>query len=325
MRCFDVFNGDADGLCALRQLRLARPVRASLVTGLKREIELLRRVKAGPGDRVTVLDVSLDRNRQALDALLEAGAEVLWFDHHEAGVVPAHPRLVAVIDERGDCCTSILVDRHLQGEHRAWAVVGAFGDGMAEEALELAQGLDVDARALGRLRDLGESLNYNACGERESDVLVPPRTLYRILARYADPLEAARAEPVIARLHREREDDLARARTVPAARATAASAAWILPDEPWSRRVAGTFAHRLAQSDPDRAHAVLVPTTGGYRVSVRVPRRAAGPTAAAFCRRFPSGGGRARAGGIDRLAPARLAAFHAAFEAAWAPAAAPAV
>ena len=41
MSHWDVFNGDADGLCALQQLRLARPRESRLVTGLKREIALL--------------------------------------------------------------------------------------------------------------------------------------------------------------------------------------------------------------------------------------------------------------------------------------------
>lgn len=40
---YDVFNGDADGICALHQLRLARPrPEAQLVTGVKRDIRLLR-------------------------------------------------------------------------------------------------------------------------------------------------------------------------------------------------------------------------------------------------------------------------------------------
>mgnify|MGYP007000196212 len=43
---WDVFNGDADGICALLQLRLAQPKNSQLVTGIKRDIELLDRVEA---------------------------------------------------------------------------------------------------------------------------------------------------------------------------------------------------------------------------------------------------------------------------------------
>jgi len=38
---FDVFNGDADGICALTQLRNAQPREAELITGVKRDINLL--------------------------------------------------------------------------------------------------------------------------------------------------------------------------------------------------------------------------------------------------------------------------------------------
>src|SRR5678815_3472044 len=47
MRYFDVFNGDADGICALHQLRLADPLDSTLVTGLKRDIALLNRYLRG--------------------------------------------------------------------------------------------------------------------------------------------------------------------------------------------------------------------------------------------------------------------------------------
>lgn len=52
----DVFNGDADGICALHQLRLAEPRAATLVTGPKRDIALLRRAAQTVCTSVTVLD-----------------------------------------------------------------------------------------------------------------------------------------------------------------------------------------------------------------------------------------------------------------------------
>lgn len=42
MKIYDVFNGDADGICALVQLRLASPADSVLITGVKRDIELMR-------------------------------------------------------------------------------------------------------------------------------------------------------------------------------------------------------------------------------------------------------------------------------------------
>jgi len=311
MRHIDVFNGDADGLCALHQLRLAEPADAELVTGLKREIELLARVRACADCAVTVLDISLDRNRAALERLLAEGARVRWFDHHYAGDVPAHPRLEAHIDCSPSTCTSILVDRHLGGRFRRWAVVAAFGDSLRGPALELAAALGLDETRIETLRALGEALNYNAYGETEADVLIHPRALYRVLHAYEDPVDFAAREPIVAALIDRCRADLAAARAVAPAYADERCALYRLPDEPWARRVHGTFAHRLASDDPKRAYAVVrVRADRTFSVSVRAPRGAD-----ALCRRFPNGGGRATAAGIDGLPAERLEEFVRSFRA----------
>lgn len=90
MAHFDVFNGDADDMCALHQIRLAHPMPATLVTGPKRDIALLHRLNARHGDMVAVLDVSLDVDRRALLALPDRGVQVEYFDHHGASEVPDH-------------------------------------------------------------------------------------------------------------------------------------------------------------------------------------------------------------------------------------------
>ena len=61
MANYDLFNGDADGLCSLQQLRLHEPLDAELVTGLKRDIGLMAMIKPEAGDRITVLDVSMEK------------------------------------------------------------------------------------------------------------------------------------------------------------------------------------------------------------------------------------------------------------------------
>jgi len=310
MRCIDVFNGDADGLCSLRQIRLAEPAESLLVTGTKRDIALLDRVEAGAGDSVTVLDVSLERNRQGLLRLLERGARVRYFDHHCAGQVPAYPGLEAVIDPSEGVCTSVLVDRYLQGRHRIWAVVGAFGDNLDETALALGAGLALGAAELEALRDLGRSLNYNAYGESESDLLVAPEALYRTLALYDEPLGFISGSDLPRRLDAARRADLEAALAQRARWSREGASLYVLPDAPWSRRVHGTFANHLAAVHRGRAHAVLAPTTGGtYVVSVRAPA-GEGIGAEEFCRRFSTGGGRRTAAGIDRLPPEQLAEFQ---------------
>ena len=316
---YDVFNGDADGLCALQQLRLADPLEAQLVTGPKRDIALLARVDPAQAEQVTVLDVSLDRNRPALETLLAGGVPVLWFDHHHAGEIPAHPRLEAHIDISPAVCTSILVDRHLGGRYRAWAVVAAFGDGMGDAARALAATRSLSEAELERLRELGEALNYNGYGDTEADLTIHPAELHRQMRGEADPLRFAAEAAIVRRLADAMREDLAAARAIAPARADARCAVYLLPDAAWSRRVSGSFAHALAAAAPQRAHAVLTPSTaGGYTVSVRAPR--ARPRGAdAFCREF-GGGGRAGAAGIDRLPAAALDDFVARFaEVPWGP------
>jgi len=317
MRSIDVFNGDADGLCSLRQLRLAEPADSQLVTGPKRDIALLERVDAGPGDSVTVLDVSLERNRAALLGLLERGVRVRYFDHHFAGEVPAHAGLEAVLDTSRRICTSVLVDRYLKGRFRVWAVVGAFGDNLDDVALGLGASLALGAAELEKLRELGRSLNYNAYGESESDLLIRPAQLYARLAKYEDPLEFLAKEKIFTRLQAARHADLEAAMETPPRWSGERASATLLPDRPSSRRVLGVFANHLAGIDPRRAHAVLAPRTkGGYMVSVRVPA-SAGSSAEAFCRQFPTGGGRSEAAGIDQLPAERLEEFLEYFDAAF--------
>ncbi|BAN34019.1 hypothetical protein SCD_n00170 [Sulfuricella denitrificans skB26] len=316
MTHYDVFNGDADGICALHQLRLAYPRDSQLITGVKRDITLLERVVAKPGDRVTVLDISLDKNREALLALLEGGARVVYFDHHFPGDIPAHLGFDAHIDRAPDICTSLLVDRFLQAQYRIWAVVGAFGDNLHKAARRAAEPLQLNADQLDALQSLGECLNYNSYGETLADLHFPPDELYRLLHSYTDPFAFITEAPALQQLQQGYAEDMAKAGALQPEMVTEACALYILPDEAWSRRVSGSFGNRLAQSWPNRAHAILTRRSNGYTVSVRAPLTA--PTGADdLCRRFDSGGGRKAAAGINCLPETKVVEFVEEFRAAW--------
>jgi hypothetical protein len=301
MNRFDVFNGDADGICALHQWRLAHPAAATLVTGVKRDIRLLGRVQAAAGDAVLALDISLDTNRDDVQRLLAAGASLRYFDHHYAGDPIVHPALEATIDTAPDQCTSLLVDKALGGRFRAWAVVAAFGDNLHLAARQAAVSLDLDGDALESLAELGELLNYNAYGDSVADLHFPPDALYQQLASCVDPLEFIHEGPAFARLRAGFNADIANADAIAPCQKSAKAAAWLLPDAAWSRRVVGVLSNRLAVANPDRAHALLVPNKSGHlTVSVRAPKiRPVG--ADDFCRRYPTGGGRKAAAGINHL------------------------
>jgi hypothetical protein len=315
-RQFDVFNGDADGICALHQLRLEHPAQATLITGRKREIALLERVQAHAGDRVTVLDISLARNRVALDALLQKGVIVDYFDHHQAGELPVEPGLHAIIDTTPDVCTGMLVDRFLRGRQRPWAVVAAFGDNLADQARALGSAAGIDPTQLMLLQELGECLNYNAYGDSDEDLIIHPRLLYEHVRRYRDPWDFFANEPVFTRLRATRLHDLTSAHQNHERIELPVGTIVLLPDNAASRRVRGAFANKLAMASHDKAHAVLTPDRQrGYTVSVRAPKsRLHG--ADIFCALF-GGSGRPAAAGIDHLPRAQIAAFTSAFATAF--------
>ena len=316
MEDIDVFNGDADGICALTQLRLAEPRAARLVTGIKRDIDLLARVEANPGDRVTVLDISFDTNRAGVERLLASGAEIFYADHHYAGTIPQHERLTTIINEAPEVCTSILVNgSFLQNRYREWAIVGAFGDNLSQSAIALARPLELEPSRLEQLEQLGTYLNYNGYGESIEDLHFPPDRLFSLVSQHASPFDfMAEGREHFQQLAAGYADDMARAAALrPDTTSSSAAALFILPNEAWARRVSGVFSNDLANRHPDRAHAVLIAKSNGhYLISVRAPlQRRKG--ADALCRQFPTGGGRAAAAGINALPADQLGQFTNAF------------
>ena len=310
MAYIDVFNGDADGICALTQLRNAHRVESTLVTGVKRDIELVDKVEVAPGDQLTVLDISMDKNRRGVEKALAAGAQVFYVDHHYAGEIPQSPNLQAIINEAPDVCTSILVNGHLKGQFCAWAVVGAFGDNLKASAQSLAKQLTVTAEELEQLENLWIYINYNGYGENLADLIFAPADLFRLVSPYGNPLDFIRdSREKFQRLESGYRDDMASAAALKPVSESASAAVFILPNQPWARRVSGVYSNDLVNLHPARAHAVLTEkSNGNYLVSVRAPLR--NKTGAdELCRRFPTGGGRAAAAGINDLPGGMLEDF----------------
>lgn len=325
-RHIDVCNGDADGLGALLQWRLAHPVDAASVVrhvGLKRDHTLLHGVQARAGDEVTVIDMSLDGQRDAVLALLAAGVRVHHIDHHFGQPLPAHPLLRTDVDTAGDVCSGLIVHRLVGGRFPGWAVVCAHGDNLHGSARALGQAMGLDTAGQQALRTLGEALNHNAYGDSLADVRVPPAELLQRLMPFADPRQALRDDPTLPGLVQGMAEDMAHALAVPPCLDRAQARVWQLPDAAWARRASGSLANRHALAHPQQACAVMRPRAGGlWVVSVRAPL-AHPQGAAALCQAF-GGGGRDTAGGIDALADTDVPAFLSALQGhAWVRAAAP--
>ncbi|MBV5318189.1 MAG: acetyltransferase [Desulfobulbaceae bacterium] len=310
MNCIDVFNGDADGICALQQLRLLHPQPgARLITGVKRDVALLSRLAGTTASRITVLDISLDRNRVALEELLANRNSVFYADHHYSGAIPDSVFLEAYIDPSPLLCTALIIDRLLAGKFRPWAIAGAFGDNLDEVAIGHAEALGLTGDDITILRETGRLLNYNGYGLSVDDLLIHPADLFGEVHQYADPFSLHRDSTILRKLRGGYEQDMAKAAKIQPFRIYPAGRVFQFPQESWSNRVIGVFSNQVARDQPEMAHAtVLTNPDGSLMVSVRAPlttRRGADT----LCRQFASGGGRAAAAGINQLPAAELETF----------------
>jgi hypothetical protein len=307
---FDVFNGDADGILALLQLRLAKPKDSILITGVKRDIQLLQQVPSTQASSVTVLDISMEKNQQALASILNDNIEVFYVDHHRPGNIPSAKNLTSIIDTDANTCTSLLINEYLDGEYVLWAIVAAFGDNMllAAEKLAKQQGLSADEQE--QLKALGTYINYNGYGSTIEDLHIAPDKLFKRLLSYTNPFDLV-AEPnsVFTMLEQAYAADMLHASNAEVLHDDNVLQVVRLDNAPWSRRVSGVFGNELANRTPNKAHAVLtLNADNSYLVSLRAPlenKQGAGD----ICVQFDTGGGRAAAAGINRLSAEKLDKF----------------
>ena len=311
MTTYDVFNGDADGICSLIQLRLAEPAETTWITGVKRDIALAKQVPIAEPAQVNILDVSLDKNREAVDALLAAGSSVFYVDHHYPGQqLPQVENFTALIDTQPTTCTALLMDQHLEGRFHNWAITAAFGDNLNAVGEELAQKAGLTVEQTDALKMLGVCINYNGYGSAVEDLHFHPADLYREFVAFSDPLKLIASEPLAWQQLRDGyEADMTKGLAAPLLAETGSSLVVKLPDEAWARRVSGVLGNDLANQNPDKACAIVTEKAdGNYLVSIRAPlnnRTGADEVA----RQFPTGGGRKAAAGINALPAEQLDAL----------------
>lgn len=311
---YDVFNGDADGIFAIHQLRLANPTDdATLVTGVKRDIALLQKIQSVQNGTITVADVSLDKNRQELVELLQRNNRIFYIDHHYAGEIPEDEALEHHIESSATTCTSIIANSFLDGRFARWAMCGAYGDNLDEQANQLAHSADVSGSQRDILKEIGELFNYNGYGTRLEDLHFHPADLYRAVRPYNDPLLFHAQTDIVEQLRSGFAEDMARAEGRKNISPCAPHRMYSLPRSAWARRIAGVFSNRKAREQPEGAHAIIVENDDStFQISVRAPL-VARRHADTLCRQFPTGGGRAGAAGINYLPFDMLDQFTQAF------------
>ncbi len=309
---YDVFNGDADGICALLQLRLHSPQPSRLITGVKRDIKLLTQVASQQDvTGVTVLDISMEKNVDPLFELLKHQIPTFYCDHHRHGKIPHSQYLTALIDLNAEICTSLLINQHLDGAYTKWAVVGAYGDNLLNQAALLADEIGLSQNEKAFLQELGVLLNYNAYGSSLSDLHITPATLFTQLLDYPNPL--ALKDDFSSPYHRLKQGyqaDLAHIESLQATHINEEIRIFELPNEVWARRCSGVLSNKLANQEPNKAHAVLTlnQSEEDYTVSLRAPLSHR-TGADEICSSFATGGGRKAAAGINQLPIIRKAEF----------------
>ena len=307
---YDIFNGDADGIIALLQLRLAKPLDSQLVSGVKRDIQLVAGVNAQQGDTLTILDISMEKNIQGINDALEKGASVFYADHHRSGNIPVHQQLDAHIDLDANTCTCLIVDKLLAGQFHTWAIVGAYGDNLLTKADALSKQAGLSSEQAGQLKELGTLINYNGYGATVADLHFNPTVLFRLLLAYPSPFDLVQdLNSPLYTLQQAYQDDMARALSIVAMHSSGRLSVFELPNEAWARRISGVYGNLLANKKPDCVHVVLIKNDDvSYLVSLRAPlnnKQGAGE----LCSQFSTGGGRAAAAGINMLPIEMLTTF----------------
>ncbi|WP_299009796.1 DHH family phosphoesterase [uncultured Shewanella sp.] len=301
---YDIFNGDADGIIALLQLRLAEPKQSELITGVKRDIDLLNQLSdlLQPGDTVTVLDVSMQKNQQGLKMALEHGVSIFYADHHQSGVIPEDEHLTAHINLDPNICTGLIVDGLLKRQYHTWAIAAAYGDNLIKvaDALSLDAGLS-DEQA-EQLKSLGTLINYNGYGRCVEELHFHPKALFEALLDFPDPfLLFEEPNSIYYQLKALFDEDFANALAIAPDYSSDIVSVYHLPDEPWSSRISGVLGNHLANSAPNKAHLVLTRQSAHeVIVSLRAPINNK-QGAVTVCSQFATGGGREAAAGINAL------------------------
>lgn len=307
---YDIFNGDADGIIALLQLRFETPLDSQLITGVKRDIKLVKNVKVNKGDTLTILDISMEKNIEEVNQALQAGAIVFYADHHRTGDIAEHKNLAAHIDLDANTCTSLIIDKLLAGKYHAWAITAAYGDNLIAKADELAKQAGYSAAQAEQLKELGVLINYNGYGASVADLQFHPAELFKKLLAYRSPFDVISDQhSPFYKLQKVYQQDMDNALSISADYQSESLSVYELPSEAWSRRISGVYGNLLANKTPNSAQVVLTKNKdNSYLVSLRAPlnnKQGAGD----LCSKFETGGGRAAAAGINVLTSGALNEF----------------
>lgn len=298
MKYYDIFNGDADGLISLHQYRMFFPKKSKPISGVKRDVKLLRHVLNVKKSIITVFDISHRSNADYVESILSNSNKITWFDHHEADYYRPGNNFRMNLDSDPNCCTSWLVDQYIDGAHRPWTLAAAYGDNM--DSLVERINPAFSEHTLKVLKEVGQTLNYNGYGNTIEDLNADPVDVYNDMKQYESPFKYKRDSELYGMIHAQMLKDAADLASSDILYNDTNIDVVLLPDTKAAVRYSGIYSNQLTTDNPNKAFAVLTRVEGGYRVSIRAPKNApVGASAVAL--QFATGGGREKAAGINLL------------------------
>ena len=314
MTNYDVFNGDTDGIFAWHQLRLTHPRDAEIVTGVKRDVNLASKVNAEEGDLVTIMDVSHAKNRKDVQRILDSGAIIEYFDHHDPKELIEHPNITYHINTEPNISTGLIVNSHVNGQNQLWSIATAFGDNHLDLAMSMAKSESLSDEQVLILKQIGLVVNYNSYGQTIEDLFYSPEEIAEAArACGSDIFKFLEQGDIFSTLLENFNADMSSAVCQEPFSISENGVIYTLPNEAWTHRIMGSFSNHLVSTNKNLACAIAVLNSDGtYRISVRSSIN--NPHGAGnLCGNF-GGGGREKAGGINNLPASDMNTFKEEFE-----------
>ena len=314
MTNYDVFNGDTDGIFAWHQLRLTHPRDAEIITGVKRDVNLASKVNAEDGDLVTIMDVSHAKNRKDVQRILDSGAIVEYFDHHDPKELIEHPNITYHINTEPNISTGLIVNSHVNGQNCLWSIATAFGDNHLDLAMNMAKSESLSDEQVLILKQIGLVVNYNSYGQTIEDLFYSPEEIAEAArACGSDIFKFLEQGDIFSTLLENFNADMSSAVCQEPFSISKNGVIYTLPNEAWTHRIMGSFSNHLVSTNKNLACAIAVLNSDGtYRISVRSSIN--NPHGAGnLCGNF-GGGGREKAGGINNLPASDMNTFKEEFD-----------
>ena len=314
MTNYDVFNGDTDGIFAWHQLRLTHPRDAEIITGVKRDVNLASKVNAEDGDLVTIMDVSHAKNRKDVQRILDSGAIIEYFDHHDPKELIEHPNITYHINTEPNISTGLIVNSHVNGQNRLWSIATAFGDNHLDLAMNMAKSESLSDEQVLILKQIGLVVNYNSYGQTIEDLFYSPEEIAEVVrACGSDIFKFLEQGDIFSTLLENFNADMSSAVCQEPFSISENGVIYTLPNEAWTHRIMGSFSNHLVSTNKNLACAIAVLNSDGtYRISVRSSIN--NPHGAGnLCGNF-GGGGREKAGGINNLPASDMNTFKEEFD-----------